>query len=211
MSKKRNGEENRRFQRVYFDVKDGEDQSIVGLEAVWLGENRVSVFDISYTGAAVVRPANVDLKVCHVYKLKFEFQGQHVCEMNAEVMWFNDRMVGLAFSELAGQDRIRFSEFLSDKLIGANLRKVSDEFIGPNSNFDLWYQGPKETSVYIWLDENKKATKVHVMLGDENFEWDHLKGVTMGRAIEQRVLDLLSQIEDEKDVFSHIIKLLKSN
>ena len=194
---------NRLFQRVQFEGA-GAVHELFGAKVTWANGEVSAVFDMSYSGVAMTRPTSMELKVCHKYPLKFKLGQFDVCEVLGEVMWFNDTITGIAFDPLDAKARLAFNEFLDDKLIGANLHEISPDLFSSIMDCTHWYQGPKDTNVYLWMikvGDDVRVERAIVELDDFFLRFEDGRVVEVaGGASEGGVHSKYAEITDEVSV-----------
>lgn len=153
-------QERREFQRLYFDFQQGQLRQILGAQVSWPDQSQGEIYDMSYTGAAVRRPKKLEVKRGEFYRLQVQLGDQEPVEAEAEIIWTREKIAGIRWAQLPAQVHRAFSQFMGDKLIGANLVSVHSQFFSKNMTFDHWLHGPKDTNLYLWLqrDELGKPT-----------------------------------------------------
>lgn len=219
------GPDRRRFQRVSFS--EGE---IAGAEVIWPTKERLPVFDMSLTGAALGRPRDMKLLVTDQMPLRLRLGRFGEVEVRAEIMWFNDNIVGIHFSPQPTEVRLKLNAFLTDRLVGANLRPVDKAFFAAGLDCDRWLHGPRETNVYLWQGEGSRLTHVMIEFDGWRVEWksatqqwtfaqvenENLSmpdwyGGSMGSRslLVQRMIDLLGQVQKNDPLVKEVIEHLK--
>lgn len=158
------GENRRRHDRVSLRLVEGVSEELVGAAVLWPDGSEGVAFDLSYSGAAVSRASSVDIKVGDILPMVVVLGGKNANSVESEVAWFNDKMVGFAFVHPGTEFRLNLESFLNDKLIGRSLRPVDPRYFSSSLDCQVWYHGPKDTNVYLWVDGSGKLLRAEVEL-----------------------------------------------
>ncbi len=219
----------RRFERVPLTGDWGLAKAMLGGRAVWPTNESSDIFDISYQGAALGRPALLDPRVNQEIILQFEFPGSEAIVVPARVAWANERLIGLEFLHLAIEARSRIDEFLEDRLIGRYLRPVGANYFNNQDDFTHWYRGPKETNVFLWIKKNDDITKAVIELDGQTLIYENRElhgggSVDLNKKMPnepelhilldretplvKRVMELLSQIDEHQEPLKKLLESL---
>lgn len=148
----------RKFPRIFLvgipDLKE-----LIGAKVQWENAQRTEVLDMSYTGMAVVRPSGIEFEKGKRVQIQMLFSGLQNQNMQIELIRESEKLFGVQFCDLTKENIKIIDMFLSDKILGRNLRPVNSQFFHPNHGFDFWFHGPNNTNLYIWTKgpEIKKA------------------------------------------------------
>src|SRR5262245_44855503 len=93
------------------------------------------VFDLSFKGFAVSRPALVDLKVGALQSIKVELGERPAFLVPVRVVWVKEQLVGLESGDISADAHLRLHEFLSSKLIGQHMKPVDKKFFTGKDTF----------------------------------------------------------------------------
>lgn len=185
----------RRYPRVQFRNDMGQAHRILGARLVWNTTEVSDVFDLSFKGFAVSKPALVSLKKGALQAVRVELGEKPSFLVPVKVIWVRDQAIGLEIGDISAEAHLVLTEFLNDKLIGQNLRPVEKRYFGKNHDFDHWFQGPNGTHVFLWMDaqDPAKVTKVHLELDGAVWEFENRR-VTKGEQLNVRAMQILGHI-----------------
>lgn len=204
--------EKRRYPRVQFRSDVGQANRILGARMVWNSGEVSDVFDISFKGFAVGKPALIHLKPGSLHAVRVELGERPAILIPIKVVWVRDQSIGIETGDLSADAHQALTRFLSDKLIGQNMRPVQKQFFGKLQDFEHWYQGPNSTHAFLWSDPNdgRKIVKVHLELEGQVWEFENRR-VTKGEHLNLRAMQILGQIESAafqlKDVIEKVAAL----
>lgn len=188
--------ERRQFERVQFHGDLGQAVRILGARIVWHNQETSDVFDLSYKGFRVARPALVSLTQDAIHSVHVELGEIPPFLAPVRVAWLSEKNVGLELGQISAQAHHRLSEYLSPTLIGQNLRRVETHLISSNETFQYWFQGPNATSLFIWCDADDPARVVRVVLELDEHVWEfENRRVVKGETHNARVLQILGQLD----------------
>ena len=139
-------------------------RDMLGAEAKWPNNETTLVYDMSYGGAALQVPDNLNVEKGQDFLMRFDFPKGEWGPIRSTIIWNSSEKVGLKFDESQGAMRLTLNQFLDDKLVGRNLHKVSEAFFSPDLDCSAWFHGPNSTNVFLWLDQEpaiKKVKKLH--------------------------------------------------
>ena len=186
---KDSGKERRRYPRIFLQGAEGFG-SLVGATAVWPGGEKTDILDLSYTGAALIKP-NVNLERGSALTLTFHFAGQaQAVTVESKVIRADGRLAAIQIDALTPAARLAFETFLNDNLLGLNLRPVSPSNFSQGQDFSHWLHGPKDTNVFAWK-RGDTVEKAIVEIDNQILVWNKGK-LAQGRSRQ----DLISAIED---------------
>ncbi len=154
-------ENQRRYPRVFLDKSLGDFKEMLGIQVRWPNGDVGGVLDISYIGAALNRPAGLDIPFSQNEQLPLEFLfGNHSVNINVFLVRKLDHILGVHFPDLSVQAHLEIENFLKDKIIGLNTHYIEPRFYSRTQDFSHWYHGPNDTNVFIWEGHEKilKAT-----------------------------------------------------
>jgi hypothetical protein len=148
----------RRYPRIVIPTEKTDLHTIVGINAQVPSGEKVPVLDLSYNGAAIVRPGKHTEKIGTNIPLQFVFENHMLKPVQAEIVRTSDSAVGLRFGEMSPQTRLDFDKMMSDKMLGLNTHRVRTDLLNSRDrrhNLSHWYHGPKDTNIFVWMWENK--------------------------------------------------------
>ena len=163
----------------------------------WPNHEVSDVFDLSFKGLSLSRPALVELKPGSLQSVEIHLGEWPPFLVPVRVIWVKDQLVGLEMGDISAQAHLCLSRFLSDKLIGQNLKMVERQFFSGDQNFDYWFQGPNGTHLFLWADPNDstRIIKVHLELDEAEAVWEfENRRVTKGEHLNERAIQILGQI-----------------
>lgn len=154
----------REYIRVPVASDWGELQPLLGAILHWPNHETSPVFDLSYFGVAASRPALFAPLKGDRLELRIELGKEASIPLKGKMAWGNDKVIGIQLDPLKVEARQAFDDFLEDRLIGLNLRRVDRRHYGP-FDFSVWYHGPHDTNVYLWQDiKTDKILKAEIEL-----------------------------------------------
>lgn len=154
----------RRYERVPMAL-DWEDlQPLLGAIVHWPNHETSAVFDLSYFGMALGRPALLSLAPDQFYELQIDLGRQASLGIQVRVAWLKDNAVGAELMPLDVEARQAFDEFLEDRLIGSHLRLVDRRYYAPGAEFSVWYHGPQDTNVFLWQETDGSIARAEIEL-----------------------------------------------
>lgn len=188
-------DEKRRFTRVHFRGDIGQAYRILGAKVVWPNQEVSDVYDLSFKGMAVSRPALVDLKPEALQSLRLELGERSPFLVSARVVWLADPSVGLEMGDISADAHLQLHSFLTDKLIGQNMRAVDKRFFASDSTFQHWFEGPRSTHLFLWCDSEDPSKVTQVILDFDGQVWQfENRRVVKGDELSERALKVLGQI-----------------
>ena len=187
--------EKRKYTRVHFRGDIGEAYRILGARIVWPNQEVSDVFDLSFKGFAVSRPALVDLKPGALQSIRVELGERHGFLVPVRVVWIKEQLVGLEIGDVSAEAHLELNFFLTDKIVGQNMRPVDRQFFNGHETFQFWFQGPKGTHLFIWTDSDDptKVTKVSLDMDGDVWEFENRR-VIKGDRFNDRAMQILGQI-----------------
>lgn len=211
-STKKNGVDKRRFARVHFRQDIGQAHRILGARILWSTNEVSDVYDLSFKGFAVSRPALVNLKEGSLQAVRVELGEQPSFLIPVKIVWIREQSIGLEIGDISADAHLALTRFLNDKLIGQHLRSVEKRFFGKGQDFDYWYQGPNDTHVFIWTDPQEPAKVVKISLKLDGAVWEfENRRVTKGEQLNVRAMQILGHIASKdlllKDVIEKVATL----
>lgn len=207
--------EQRRFPRVHFRRDYGAADRITKAHVHWKNYEFSDVFDLSLGGLAASRPSILECEVGDVMDFTLEL-GEHPAIMvSAEMVWLRDFSLGLSFRHLEPQGHITLRKFLSDKLVGAHLRKMKEDLYPKDASFDVWYSGPRETHVFLTLGKEDQfpapVKRAEILVDGDRFEYGDRK-ILVGEALRPSVVQILNHSpESEVPLQTLLEQILKDS
>jgi hypothetical protein len=185
----------RRFPRVHFRGDIGEAAKILGARLLWSNQEVSDVFDLSFKGFATARPGLVNLNIGSLHSVNVELGETPAFLVPVKVVWASEQQLGLELEDCPASVHLRLSEFLSDKLIGQNLRAVDKQFFSAAETFHHWFLGPNSTHLFVWTDEADSTRVVRVLLELDADVWEfENRRVTRGETLNARAIQILGQM-----------------
>lgn len=173
-------EERREHVRVPVASDWGEVQPLLGATLHWPNHETSQVFDISYFGVATGKPALFEVKIEDAVQIQMDLGEETSLKLNARVAWGTDKVVGLRLDPLGIDERQALDEFLEDRLIGINLRRIDRRHFG-SFDFSVWYHGPNDTNVFLWTDlKTDRILKAEIELDGRVLIFDGAELLTGG-------------------------------
>ncbi len=199
----------RRAERVPLALEWGGAQTILGAELEWPNHELSSVFDLSYFGLAAARPALFTFAPNDRFKLKVRLGAVGTMELMGRVAWSNDKTVGIEILETTALARLDLDRFLGDQLIGRHLSRVDKQFYGQSADFSVWYHGPGDTNIYLWLHASGQIDRAEIEVDGEIIQFDGKNIYPAGRpALIFRAMMVLSQIDESKTSLRPLMEAL---
>lgn len=234
---KKNQENRRRHERVSVPLGWGDADSVLGAQLSWPNHEVSQIFDLSYQGVAVAKPSLFEGKANEEIMVTFKLGDNEEFSATLMVMWISENAVGGELLNLTLAMREKIDDFLEDRLLGLHLRPVNKKYFAQKSDFSHWYHGPKDTNVFIWQERSGQISKAEIELdgrvliysdgellsgGGQEYsltdaigsgsrvEQDLDLSVNLGRdaPIVRRVMNILSQIEEQKGPLKDLIAAL---
>jgi hypothetical protein len=141
----------RKFPRIFLvgihDLKE-----LIGARIEWGKDKITDVLDLSYTGAAVVRPENFEFEKGKAVEVQMHFAGSAAFPLQIVLVRETEKIFGIQFQNLNKKTIEALDGFLSDKILGRNLRSVNPKFFRQGHTFNHWLHGPNNTNLYLWVD-----------------------------------------------------------
>lgn len=131
-------------------------------QVCWPNHEISSVMDLSYKGMAVRRPGVFPIGAQQKVVVGVELGGCPSFQADVRIAWCNMDWVGLEFSVLPPEGHQAMTDFLDAKLVGSSLKPVERAFIDKHEKFQYWYQGLKQTHVFLWTNSANEVEKVVV-------------------------------------------------
>ncbi len=229
-------EDRRRYPRVFLDKALEDFKEIMGVQVEWPHGDVGGVLDISYIGAALAKPAGLNLRFneSEIIPLSFQFSNFAV-KIRAQFVREISQALGVHFIDLGPEANLELEKFLKEKMIGLNTRFISTGHYSTNQSFSHWFHGPNDTNIFIWQKEGKieKATielssqvlfyengkLLHSQLeswsdADDyayylNYHSDKFTFKSKSDFFES-VVSVLTQIQEERGVLDQLLILLKN-
>jgi hypothetical protein len=155
----------RRFSRIYLDAST----NVAGAQAIWSNKERSFVVDISYRGAALIKPQTLKVAMQSDITFDIDLKREGLFTAQAKVVWENDEVVGVEFSDIKGQGMIALQKFLTNKLVGSHLFEISKSLYKDQLDCQFWYHGPSDVDVHLWTESSNepvgsplKRAEIHV-------------------------------------------------
>lgn len=214
----------RRFPRVSIKNDLESARALVGAELEWPEgkDNKMPVFDISYSGAAVEKPKGASLKEGQTLNVKMLLGDLEPFEVPSKVVWFNDNIVGLQFQDINHVARMRIDEFLEDKIVGSHMIAVSSKYFADHVDFNYWFHGPNNTNVFLWGPDDNNITRAMVSFDGQamifeggefhraggELEWDVQGSYSVETLPSEDSEDLLVILEKDNPLVERSIEIL---
>lgn len=226
----------RKFPRLFL-ARDSENQRrLPGACAFIDSQEPLAIFDISYGGAALSLPADSEkYSKDQTVNVDFDFQNYGMVRMAAMIIRCDDRNLAVQFLDLEPQARLTIERFLHAKMAGRLIRLVNPKNYAPEQDFSLWFHGPNDSNIYLWLNQGL-LTKASIEWNGEilyfengilskgesrtilkrltedysyyvNYEAPHF---SIGSDIKfvDRMMELLSQVEDERPIIQDLMRAI---
>lgn len=189
-------ENKRRHPRVRVQRTHAEVMRALGGHIVWPNLETSDILDISLKGCAVRRPGVQPITPGHVVQVDFELGLEPAFTAKVRVAWHSGDRVGLEVDVLETSGRLVLDGYLSAKLMGSSLKAVKRSHCSAGEDFHHWFQGPKDTHVFVWLDTVGRVDRVRI--DKEGAVYEILRG---GRFVkpsrgERSALLLLSHMDN---------------
>lgn len=219
--------EKRKFPRIAVKTTHPDVPHLGGVSALWPGGEVSDVLDMSYTGAALSRPAKSAVAEQDRVRLEFRVQGTETVPIEAEIVRSGEHVVGVRFCELSTEARLCFEKFLKEKLLGLSLRLVNPHYYGSKLDFTYWFHGPNETNIFLWV-EKKALKKAMIELGSEVLLFEDntfsegesssehgarsakmlRSNVQGGSALMKKVFELAAQVQEGRELLEPLLRKL---
>ncbi|OQW50884.1 MAG: hypothetical protein A4S09_11195 [Proteobacteria bacterium SG_bin7] len=165
----------RRYPRIVIPNEKSDLHTIIGVNAQIPSGEKVPVLDLSYAGAAILKTASENEKVGEPLPLQFYFEGGLLKPVSAEIVRTSDRAVGLRFGEMSPETRLSFDKIMNDKMLGLNTHRVRTDLLNSRDrrhNLTHWYHGPKDTNIFIWIENEKVVKKFIIEIDYQVIDYD---------------------------------------
>lgn len=227
MSDKPDGKENedrRRFHRVTVgEVVDPQLSSYV----VWPNNETTDIVDVSYKGMAIAAPKNVNLEACKDYLLKVKFEHFELVEVDAQVMWANQQVVGVYLESMSVSARNIFNKYIDQRLKGVKLRSIDPSYFKQGMDCDFWLHS-NDVNLQIWTQDKKaircqldmensqiEVDRHHIHIGQTNAMPSPPKNPVAGYDIQKHLLlqamGILSQVKIDGLDLAPLFSVIKKN
>lgn len=201
----------RRYTRVHFRGDIGQAHRILGAKVLWSNQEVSDVYDLSYKGIAASRPALVSLKPEGLQTVRIELGERAPFLIPTRVVWISEQSVGLEFGDISAEAHLQLHSFLTDKLIGQNMRAVDPRYFSPEATFQHWFQGPQSTHLFLWCDADEPSKITQVMLDFDGQIWQfENRRVVKGDELNERALKVLGQIASTELRLKDVIEKVAS-
>ena len=203
----------RNFPRIFL-VGIHELREITGARVEWENAQRTDILDMSYSGMAVTRPSGVNFEKGKCIRAKILFAGQPAQEMEFEFVRESEKLFGVAFVNLTKENVDAMDIFLSDKILGRNVRPVNPKFFNAKHDFHHWLHGPNNTNVYLWMNDHKVRKAVIELAGSallyEGGQLSHQKLLIRPEDAEYVVFPLAHtrEVQNVKEFIFRSLKIL---
>jgi hypothetical protein len=195
----------------------------------------LDVYDLSYSGAALVRTPRVDpLQGDHI-SVDVHLSGQPEFSVTGEVVRVTEKIVAITFGPMATEARTALERFLHAKMIGLHVRPIDPKYFARPGSATHWFHGPNNTNIFLWY-EHTKLVRASVEVGSDFLNWQNgqftegqssqfldyenddyarplLEAEPIASAIGltpvmERILQVLSQVVDPEKVLEPLINAL---
>lgn len=139
----------RKYQRVLVEPSD---KHLI-TEIVNFGST--VVFDMSYSGAALGQPKEKQVTEDNKEILVLLKTPVDEALLKAKVVRAEGDMVAVQFIEITVEARVIIDRVVTDRMIGVNMFLIDSRHYSPNSDFNFWFHGPKETNLYLWVADDR--------------------------------------------------------
>lgn len=156
------GPNRRRHPRVNIRQDLERAKALVGAEVLWGSSERTPIFDISYQGAALAKPKSFVPQVDQEIEVQLHLGSLEPVELQARVVWMNEKILGLQFREMDHKGRMTIDDFLEDKIVGAHMISVSEQYFAEHVDFQKWFHGPNNTNVFLWMPDSNRVQRAMV-------------------------------------------------
>ncbi|PIT98802.1 MAG: hypothetical protein COT74_14015 [Bdellovibrionales bacterium CG10_big_fil_rev_8_21_14_0_10_45_34] len=231
--------EKRRFPRIYLPANPEETDRLADVSFLFEGLGPTPILDISLKGLCIRRVAAIHSEIVRrdgrPIKFGLEFLGLGLGEFEGRVVRTTEDAIAFEFTQLGAEAHKLLSCYFEMRSRGLQTRFVSPQFYAPEQDFTHWFHGPGDTNVFVWLqDKAIRRFVVEFDYGTLNFEnakltlatsradltratedYTHYvtvetRGSTMPEAsFVRRVIELLEQIPDEREIISLLVETLK--
>ncbi len=185
----------RRYPRVQVQTEIAECRGELAAQMTWPNLEMSSITDLSYRGAAALRPALFPFAAQQMVELHVALGLAPSFKTMARIVWFNLEMVGVEFNDLPPEGHLAMTEYLDAKLLGQSLRPVQSQLIHGGVTFDQWLHGPGDTSVFVWMKNPVLIDQVHVDIGDQAVQFVRDRKITSLTSAQRKALLILSQMD----------------
>lgn len=165
----------RRYPRIVIPNEKSDLHTIIGINAQIPSGEKVPVLDLSYAGAAILKPATEEETVGSSLPLQFYVEGHLLKPVNAEIVRTSDTAVGVRFGQMSPETRLDFDKIMSDKMLGLNTHRVRTDLLNLRDrkhNLTHWYHGPKDTNIFIWIKNERNIEKFIIEIDYQMIDYD---------------------------------------
>lgn len=206
----------RKYQRVLVEP------SSKILTVTVVGYGPTLVFDMSYEGAAFAQPKQKKISsVDETMSLHLKTEVDEAT-IPARAVRVNDEVVAVQFASIDVNARIIIDRVVTDRIIGFNMSLIDPKHYGVQSDFSLWFHGPKDTNLYLW-QQGGKLLKAHMEMANaamifeddmilfENKKTMEEVPLINNQQIGLKVLAITQQIENDSALLAQFLELVKNH
>lgn len=149
----------RKYQRV---VVEPAEQS---LKLTIVDHGATQLFDMSYEGAALAQPKTKKVaSVDDTIDLHLQTDIDEAT-IPCRAIRVNEQVIAVKFNRISAEARVIIDRVVTDRIVGLNMALIDPKHYSIRADFDFWFHGPKDTNLYLWL-ENDKLVKAHLEMAN---------------------------------------------
>jgi hypothetical protein len=166
------------------------------------------VFDMSYEGAAFAQPKERKVEsVDQPIRLHLKTDVDEAA-IAAKTVRVSDEVVAVHFKDISVAARIIIDRVVTDRIVGLNMALIDPKHYSAGADFSFWFHGPKDTNLYLWMQEGELVKAQMDMSGSsmvmdedmilfENKKSGEGVPVLNNQQIALKVYSIIRQIESE--------------
>lgn len=162
-------EEKRKFRRVQVQSLGS---SLSGLTVEMKGTGLVSLYDISYGGAAFSQPEHQRVSLTgDLAEFDFFLNNQKAQNLTGKVVRLNQEMFAVEFIDPSSETKAFVDRLITNRMVGLNMNLIDPQFYRGKESFAYWFHGPKNTNLFLW-ENNGQLTKASLDMFDVALHWE---------------------------------------
>lgn len=161
----------RRYKRALLLTGGGGIQQEIASASAQFRGKPFAVVDLSHTGVAIERGDLTDADFPDASKPESMVLNVGMLEpfsVQATLARHSESVLAFEFVDVPTEGRLTIDRFLDPKMIGLNMRAVDRSFFSPGETFTLWFCGPRDTNLFLWMN-GSRLDRAIIQLGDEQF------------------------------------------
>ena len=212
----------RRYYRVPFVNYEDSIFELLGASLRMPSGDCLNVIDLSYSGVAVeFHQLQKVLKTNAQYHCELQLAGYPSLKVAVKIVRKTPDRMAVEFVNLSADARMVIFRFLDVRLRALQVRRVNPYFVKDEGVREIWYQGPENTNIHLYLDHSMtlhKATlefEFGTLHYEDNVLWQEYSGkekefrARLTKEFYAQALGLLLHIPRKDFSVKQLISILK--